>query len=93
MEKADAQQHYEMVLYVADTPPSSQWTMTCIRQADLVLVLGAGDDPQLGEYEKLLLAMKCYARKELILLHDERAVPPGSTRLWLKVSADMLSWL
>ncbi|KAL1413178.1 phosphatidylcholine and lysophosphatidylcholine phospholipase [Vanrija albida] len=81
---ADQEQHYEIVLYVADTSPSSQWTMTCIRQADLVLVLGAGDDPQLGEYEKLLLAMKCYARKELILLHDERAVPPGSTRLWLK---------
>lgn len=81
---ADQEQQHRVVLYVADTPPSSQWTMTCIRQADLVLVLGMGDDPSLGEYEKLLLAMKSFARKELILLHDERAVPAGSTRLWLK---------
>ncbi|KAL7422996.1 phosphatidylcholine and lysophosphatidylcholine phospholipase [Cryptotrichosporon argae] len=81
---ADQEQHYRMVLYVADTPPSSQWTMTCIRQADLVLVLSMGDDPSLGEYEKLLLAMKTFARKELIMLHDERTVAPGSTRPWLK---------
>jgi hypothetical protein len=41
---------------------------------------------QLTREEKLLLATKTTARKELILLHDERTVPPGSTRLWLKVS-------
>jgi lysophospholipid hydrolase len=34
--------------------------------------------------EKLVLATKTTARKELILLHDERTVAPGSTRLWLK---------
>lgn len=81
---ADQEQHYRTVLYVADTPPSSQWTLTCIRQADLVLIVGMGDDPALGEYEKLLLATKTTARKELILLHDERAVAPGSTRPWLR---------
>lgn len=81
---ADQEQHHRSVLYVVDTPPSSQWTLTCIRQADLVLVIGMGDDPALGEYEKLLLASKTTARKELILLHDERAVAPGSTRLWLR---------
>ncbi|WWC88526.1 lysophospholipase NTE1 [Kwoniella dendrophila CBS 6074] len=80
---ADQEQHYRSVLYVADSPPSSQWTLTCIRQADLVLVLTMGDDPALGEYEKLLLATKTTARKELILLHDDRAVAPGSTRPWL----------
>ncbi|ORY25937.1 hypothetical protein BCR39DRAFT_542645 [Naematelia encephala] len=80
-----AKQHYRSVLYVADTPPSSQWTLTCIRQADLILVLGMGDDPSLGEYEKLLLATKTTARKELILLHDERTVASGSTRAWLQL--------
>ncbi|WVQ65631.1 lysophospholipase NTE1 [Kwoniella botswanensis] len=80
---ADQEQHYRTVLYVADSPPASQWTLTCIRQADLVLVLAMGDDPSLGEYEKLLLATKTTARKELILLHDEKAVAPGSTRPWL----------
>ena len=81
---ADQEQHHRIVLYVADTPPSSQWTLTCIRQADLVLVVGMGDETTLGEYEKLMLATKTTARKELILLHDERAVAPGSTRPWLK---------
>ncbi|OXM79313.1 lysophospholipase NTE1 [Cryptococcus neoformans Bt63] len=80
---ADQEQHYRTVLYVADSPPASQWTLTCIRQADLVLVVSMGDDPSLGEYEKLLLATKTTARKELILLHDERTVAPGSTRQWL----------
>ncbi|RSH91000.1 phosphatidylcholine and lysophosphatidylcholine phospholipase [Saitozyma podzolica] len=81
---ADQEQHYRTVLYVADTPPSSQWTLTCIKQADLILVVAMGDEPGLGEYEKLMLATKTTARKELILLHDERTVPPGSTRPWLK---------
>lgn len=80
---ADQEQHHRTVLYVADTPPASQWTLTCIRQADLILVLAMGDEPALGEYEKLMLASKTTARKELILLHDDRTVPPGSTRPWL----------
>jgi lysophospholipid hydrolase len=49
-----------------------------------------GDDPSLGEYEKLLLEKKTTARKELVLLHPERSVPPGSTRPWLKVSVPFL---
>ena len=81
---ADQEQYHRTVLYVADTPSSNQWTLTCIRQADLVLVLAMGDDPSLGEYEKLLLATKTTARKELILLHGERTVASGSTRPWLR---------
>lgn len=44
-----------------------------------------GDDPGLGEYERLLLSMKSTARKELVLLHPDRSPTPGSTREWLKV--------
>lgn len=44
-----------------------------------------GDDPSIGEYERLLLATKTTARKELVLLHSQRYVIPGSTREWLKV--------
>jgi lysophospholipid hydrolase len=54
-------------------------------QADFVLVVGMGDDVALGEYEKLLLATKTTARKELVLLHPERYVASGFTRRWLKV--------
>ena len=49
------------------------------------MVVGMGEDPALGEYERLLLSMKTTARKELILLHPDRSVVPGSTREWLKV--------
>ncbi len=51
------------------------------------MVVGMGDDPSLGEYERLLLSMKTTARKELIILHRDRFVTPGSTREWLKVIA------
>jgi lysophospholipid hydrolase len=74
------------VLYVADAPVNSSWTQTCIRQADCVMVVGIGDDPTTGEYERLLLSMKTTARKELVLLHPDRSITPGSTREWLKVS-------
>jgi hypothetical protein len=82
---ANQEQRYKMVLYVADSSVGSSWTQTCIRQADYVLVIGLGDDPSTGEYERLLLSMKTTARKELVLLHPERSVLPGSTREWLKV--------
>ncbi|KAF7797182.1 hypothetical protein EIP86_008374 [Pleurotus ostreatoroseus] len=54
------------------------------RIADYVMVVGMGEDPTLGEYERLLLSMKTTARKELVLLHPDRSVVPGSTREWLK---------
>lgn len=59
------------------------------------MIVGMGDDPSIGEYERLLLSMKTTARKELILLHPDRSVAPGSTREWLKVSFvsfDLLAW-
>ena len=49
------------------------------------MIVGMGDDPSIGEYERLLLSMKTTARKELIFLHPDRSVAPGSTREWLKV--------
>lgn len=61
------------------------------RQADYVMLVGAGEDPDLGEYERLLLSMKTTARKELVLLHPDRSVIPGSTRAWLKVRTPVVS--
>ncbi|KAG7099787.1 hypothetical protein E1B28_001599 [Marasmius oreades] len=81
---ADQEQRYRTVLYVVDSAVNSNWTQTCIRQADCVMVVGMGDDPSLGEYERLLLSMKTTARKELVLLHSDRSVVPGSTREWLR---------
>ena len=90
---AEQEQKYHTVLYVADSPVNSSWTQTCIRQADCVMVVGMGDDPSVGEYERLLLSLKTTARKELVLLHPDRSVAPGSTREWLKVCALQLRHL
>ncbi|KAI0031137.1 patatin-domain-containing protein [Vararia minispora EC-137] len=81
---ADQEQRFKIVLYVADAAVTSSWTQTCIRQADFVMLVGMGDDPSIGEYERLLLSLKTTARKELVLLHPDRSVAPGSTREWLK---------
>ncbi|CAE6529815.1 unnamed protein product [Rhizoctonia solani] len=81
---AEQEQRYRMVLYVADTPVGSPWTQTCIRQADSIMIIGMGDDPTLGEYERLLMGTKTTARRELVLLHPNKNVAPGSTREWLK---------
>ncbi|KAI0783411.1 patatin-domain-containing protein [Abortiporus biennis] len=81
---AEQEQKYRIVLYVADSAVGSSWTQTCIRQADCIMVIGMGEDPSIGEYERLLLSLKTTARKELVLLHPDRSVVPGSTREWLK---------
>ncbi|TNY20475.1 hypothetical protein DMC30DRAFT_352286 [Rhodotorula diobovata] len=82
---AETEQKYRIILYVADTAVSAPWTQTCIRQADCIMVVAdGGADPELGEHEKLLVGMKTTARKELVLLHAERNVVPGTTRRWLK---------
>ncbi|KAI0673740.1 patatin-domain-containing protein [Trametes maxima] len=82
---AEQEQKYRIVLYIADSAVSSSWTQTCIRQADSVMVVGMGEDPSIGEFERLLLSLKTTARKELVLLHPDRSVAPGSTREWLKL--------
>lgn len=81
---ADQEQHHRLVLYMADTPASSSWASTCVRQADCLLLVGLGDEPQVGEMERMLLSIKTTARKELVLLHPDRSVTPGTTREWLK---------
>ena len=50
-----------------------------------MLVGIGGGDSGIGEYERLVLSLKTTARKELILLHPDRSVIPGSTREWLQV--------
>ncbi|WFC97520.1 hypothetical protein MYAM1_000234 [Malassezia yamatoensis] len=81
---ANQEQNHRLVLYVVDTTVGSLWAQTSIRQADCILLVGFGDDPRVGEFERLLLSIKTTARKELVLLHPERSVVPGTTREWLK---------
>lgn len=82
---AELEEVYETVVYIADTPINSSWTSTCIAQGDCVLLLAdATMEPDIGEYERLLLKSKTTARTELILLHPDRFVEPGLTHKWLR---------
>jgi lysophospholipid hydrolase len=49
------------------------------------MLVGLADDPSVGEYERLLNMSKATARRELVLLHPDRSITPGTTRAWLKV--------
>jgi lysophospholipid hydrolase len=82
---AEQEEYWRVVLYVADSGASSPWTQRCIRQADCIFLVGLGSgDASISEVERMMLAMKTTARKELILLHPERQVPPNTTQGWLK---------
>ncbi|KAJ3217038.1 phosphatidylcholine and lysophosphatidylcholine phospholipase [Dinochytrium kinnereticum] len=82
---AEQEENFRMLVYVADGGANAPWTQRCIRQADCILLVGLGDEePTIGEYERLLISMKTTARKELVLLHNERFCLPGSTAAWLK---------
>ncbi|KAJ2161212.1 Nte1p [Coemansia sp. RSA 552] len=82
---AEMEQRCRLLLHVADGGISSPWTRHCVHHSDFVLLVGLGDsDPRVGEYERLLLALKTTARKELVLLHENRSCRTGVTREWLK---------
>lgn len=82
---ADLEERYQTVLYIADVSVTSPWTHTCIAQADCILLLAdASAQHDIGEFERLLVTMKTTAKTELILLHHDRYVAPGSTAKWLK---------
>ncbi|KAJ3157417.1 phosphatidylcholine and lysophosphatidylcholine phospholipase [Geranomyces michiganensis] len=82
---ADLEESHRMVIYVADGGVGSPWTQRCVRQADCVFLVGLGDeDPEIGDYERLLIGMKTTARKELVLVHSSRSCISGSTAAWLK---------
>lgn len=82
---SDLEERYQLIVYVTDTPVNFNWTHTCISQGDCILLLAdASGDPAVGDYERLLLKNKTSARTELVLLHPDRFVVPGSTNKWLK---------
>ncbi|MCP5096707.1 MAG: cyclic nucleotide-binding domain-containing protein, partial [Chloroflexi bacterium] len=76
---------YDYVIYEADYE-STAWTRRCIRQADLVLIVGnANGSPVLSDIETGLLT---HAENQkviqcLLLLHDENKSLPQNTAQWL----------
>jgi NTE family protein/lysophospholipid hydrolase len=75
---------YRYVVYLAD-PHWSEWTRRCLRQADLVLIVGrAGDDPTPGQIEQAMAEMGVQARTDLLLIHPDDTAQPSGTRAWLE---------
>ncbi|TID30495.1 hypothetical protein CANINC_000848 [Pichia inconspicua] len=76
---------FDIVIYLCDSSVNSNWTSTCIQQGDCVLLLADSmQSPDVGEYERLLVKSRTTARTELVLLHPDRYIEPGSTHKWLK---------
>jgi predicted acylesterase/phospholipase RssA/CRP-like cAMP-binding protein len=79
----------EVVVYAAH-PVDDDWTEACVRQADLVLLVGTSrDEPVVREVERAIDARRARvrARTELVLVHPSNARNPRGTREWLAVRA------
>ncbi len=75
---------YRFILYQADATPSA-WSRRCIRQADLVLLVGdAAGSPEPGPVESAMnLEVGVASSKQLVLLHSERKPLYPETGEWL----------
>ena len=77
---------FEAVVYAADPEPN-EWTAACVRQADLVLLVGAaGEEPSARggrARDRSAARARCATRTELVLVH-----PPAHTG-----SARHAAWL
>ena len=79
------------------TPEAHFWERLCVRQADVVLLVGrAGADPRPGPAEGRLLSAKAAtgARRELVLLHSHRGARSwGPSNGWTCVRlAVLITW-
>ena len=87
---SNQEQLYRYVLYNADpglTPEGglTPWTQRCIRQADLILLVGqAGQDPAPSPLEQAIQQATPRAHTELVLIQPESLSHPRSTRRWLE---------
>lgn len=70
--------HHRIILYQCDTE-LTPWTLRCIRQADVILIVALADqEPTVGKIEKQLDGLAVRTQKELVLLHKENAPRPLS---------------
>ena len=80
---SERETEHRFLLYAAEPAPSA-WTLRCLRQADLVLLVGlAGGDPQPGPVEAAITRMGLRARQELVLIQPSALRQPAGTARWL----------
>uniref|UniRef100_A0A0A1XGU3 Neuropathy target esterase sws n=1 Tax=Zeugodacus cucurbitae TaxID=28588 RepID=A0A0A1XGU3_ZEUCU len=75
-----------ITLYQCDSSLSA-WTQRCMRQADVVLIVGLGDHaPTVGKFEREIDRLAMRTQKELVLLyHESSSTKPKNTLQWLNV--------
>ena len=74
------------VVYEADAGPTP-WTDTCVRQADMVLLVGSSRErPELRPVELAIAERRrlLKTRTELVLVHPSTTRDPRATRRWLE---------
>uniref|UniRef100_A0A0K2T720 Neuropathy target esterase sws n=1 Tax=Lepeophtheirus salmonis TaxID=72036 RepID=A0A0K2T720_LEPSM len=75
---------YDVVVYQSDND-MSEWTLRCLRQADVIFNLVIASGPtDVTQREKDLEFVAKRVRKELVLIHDETITCPKGTRFWLR---------
>jgi predicted acylesterase/phospholipase RssA len=82
---SDLEAASSVVLLEADAAPSA-WTDTCIRQADLLLLVAAGGaSPELRPIEQVVPRRRevPHSRTELVLVHPSWTADPRGTERWL----------
>ena len=73
----------EFVVYVADDG-FTDWTRTCIRQADMLLLVAHADGAaDLGETERFAFGLHAPTRRRLAILHEKRGLRASGTARWL----------
>jgi predicted acylesterase/phospholipase RssA/CRP-like cAMP-binding protein len=76
----------DLTVYVGDSA-HPEWTQRCLRQADLVLLVGsAGADPAPTPRER---PEASWARRHLVLLHRDGSAMPSGTARWLDPRPDL----
>ncbi|KAM7350594.1 patatin like phospholipase domain containing sws isoform 3-T3 [Cochliomyia hominivorax] len=81
---AQQEDRYIITLYQCDTSLSA-WTQRCMRQADVILIVGMGDrPPTVGKFEREIDRLAMRTQKELVLLYSENdSSKPSNTLQWL----------
>lgn len=77
--------HNEVTLYQCESGSLTPWTQRCLRQADVILIVGLADrPPTLGKLEREIDRLAIRTAKELVLLHHEESnAKPKNTVQWL----------
>lgn len=79
--------HNEVTLYQCEMGSLTPWTQRCLRQADVILIVGLADrPPTLGKLEREIDRFAIRTAKELVLLHNETTnsnYRPTNTVQWL----------